>query len=97
MVVGNDDYWRPDVRVQFVTDDGATVLLHYTGLVEKTEAFKKAAHDKTETRWEDQYMRMTMKFDTGSPKYAWLTQRLFIATGRLAGHDEIEYLIYCVE
>ena len=32
-----------DVRVQFMTDDGATIFLHYTGLVERTDAFTKAA------------------------------------------------------
>jgi hypothetical protein len=31
MQVGPDGLGRPDVRVQFVTDDWATVLLHYTG------------------------------------------------------------------
>jgi hypothetical protein len=33
-VVGTDRFGRPDVRVQFVTEDGAVVLLHYTGLVD---------------------------------------------------------------
>ncbi len=26
MGVGDDGYWRPDVRTQFVTDDGAVIL-----------------------------------------------------------------------
>jgi hypothetical protein len=38
MRVGLDGYTRPDVRVQFETDDGAAVLLDATGLVEQTEA-----------------------------------------------------------
>lgn len=40
-----DGFWRPDVRVPSVTDDAAIILLHYTGLVEQTDAFKKAASE----------------------------------------------------
>jgi hypothetical protein len=42
MIVSSDRFGRPDVRTQFVTDDGALILLRYTGLVERTEAFKGA-------------------------------------------------------
>lgn len=31
MAIGTDGFWRPDVRVQFLTDDGDVVLMHYTG------------------------------------------------------------------
>jgi hypothetical protein len=94
--VGADGFGRPDVRVQFVTDDGAIILLHYTGLVEVNDTFSAAAEAKRETRWADQYMRMTMTFDTGAEKYDWLNKSLFIAEGRLAGPDQIEYAIYRV-
>jgi Protein of unknown function (DUF3237) len=92
--VGSDGFGRPDVRVQLITDDGAVILLHYTGLVEQTDAFKAAAEAGGETGWEDQYMRMVMSFDTGAEKYAWLNKSLFIAEGRLAGPAAIEYVIY---
>jgi hypothetical protein len=42
-------------------------------------------------------MRMAMTFDTGAENYAWLNHCLFIAEGRLAGPNEIEYVIYRVE
>ena len=29
---GADGFGRPDVRVQFITDDDAVILLHYNGL-----------------------------------------------------------------
>jgi hypothetical protein len=34
MHLGADGYTRPDVRIQFRTKDGATLLLRVTGLVE---------------------------------------------------------------
>ena len=95
-VIGSDQFGRPDVRVQFVTDDGAVVLLHYTGLVERAPAFNEAADTGGGTEWDDQYMRMFMTFDTGAERYAWLNQHLFVARGRLAGPAEIEYEIYRV-
>jgi hypothetical protein len=94
MIYGGDGFGRPDVRVQLVTDDGALVLLHYTGLVERTPAFTAAADAGRPTGWQDQYMRMAMTFDTGTEKYAWLNRSLFVAEGRLAGALEIEYRIY---
>jgi Protein of unknown function (DUF3237) len=95
-LVSSDAFGRPDVRVQFVTDDGALVLLQYTGLVQRTAAFNQAADTGEATGWDDQYMRMVMTFDTGAERYAWLNQHLFIARGRLAGRNEIEYEIYRV-
>jgi len=89
-------YGMPDVRVQFLTDDNAVILLRYEGIVQVTDAFSRASDSGGETRFEDQYMRMCMFFSTGASKYAWLTQNLFIAEGRLAGRNELEYAIYRV-
>jgi len=91
-----DGFGRPDVRVQLETDDGVFILLSYTGLVELTETFKKAAASNTETQWNDQYMRMVMVFETGAQHYAWLNQFIFIAEGRILNKNEIEYKIYRV-
>jgi hypothetical protein len=97
MGVSPDGFWRPDVRLQFVTDDGALVLLHYTGLVQQSEAFIRAANDGAATDWGDVSMRMAMRFDTGAARYAWLNQSLFLAEGRLAGRNALEYRVYRVE
>jgi Protein of unknown function (DUF3237) len=93
---GDDGYGRPDVRVQLVTDDEELILLEYTGLVESTPTFIDAAGNDGETQWDDQYMRMSMRFDTGATKYSWLNQSLFVARGRLLGRNDIEYEIYRV-
>ena len=89
-------FGRPDVRVQLQTDDGATILLAYTGLVEATDVFVAAADADEPTDWDDQYMRMVMTFDTGDERYRWLNESLFVARGRLLGTNEVEYEIYRV-
>lgn len=96
MLVSEDGFWRPDVRVQFMTDDGAVVLLRYHGLVEQTERFKAAAEGDSATDWDEVNMRMAMRFDTGDPRYQWLNRSLFLAEGRLLGTGHIEYRIYRV-
>jgi hypothetical protein len=95
MRVCPDGYARPDVRVQFVTDDQEVVLLHYTGLVLATDAFNRAAETNGTTKFGDQIMRMSLTFETGAEKYQWLNQHLFVAEGRLRD-GLVEYQVYRV-
>jgi hypothetical protein len=96
MLVGDDGYWRPDVRVALRTDDGAGVGLTYRGLVEQSDAFIAAAEADRETAWDDQYMRMALTFSTEAERYAWLTQSLFVARGRILGTGRVEYEVFRV-
>ena len=73
------------MRAPFTTADGATVLMHYTSLVEQTPLFKAAAEADRPTSRSDQYMRLMIRFDTGSSAYRWLNTSLCIARGRLLG------------
>lgn len=89
-----DGFGRPHVRLPFYSDDGALILLEYHGVVHASPAFVRAVEHDTATQWSDQYMRMALYFETTSPRYAWLTQHLFVARGRLLGAKEIEYEVY---
>jgi len=94
MEVSADGYWRPDVRLQLRTNDGAAILMTSRGLVEQTEAFKEAASADRETGWDDQYMRMMVSFEAGDPRYRWLNESVFVARGRILGTGRAEYTIY---
>ena len=95
--VGSDGVRRQDQRAQFVTDDGAVILLRYdTGLIRGDGAFLDALRRGAETRPDDQYMFMVPQFEVGSDRYDWLTRSLFIAQGRLAGERLIEYDVHRV-
>ncbi len=41
-------------------------------------------------------MRLSIRFETGAPRYAWLNTSLFVARGRLLGTGNIEYQVYRV-
>jgi hypothetical protein len=94
-VASSDGLSRPEVRVQFLTDDGALVLLCYTGLVRATDAFVRAAEVNGSTEFAEQYMRMQLTFDTGAASYRWLNESLWLAEGRLDS-GWIEYAVYRV-
>ena len=96
MQVSEDGFWRPNVRAQFLTNDGAVVLMSYIGLVEQTARFKQAAETNGPTGWDDQYMRLSLTFNTGDDRYAWMNQSLFVAAGRLLGTGSIEYQVFRV-
>ncbi len=66
--VSDDGYWRPDVRAQFLTEDDAVVLMAYTGLVEQAERFARAAEANEPTEWGDQYMRLSIRFETAATR-----------------------------
>jgi hypothetical protein len=98
MRVGDDGVRRQDLRVQLVTDTGATILFHYdTGLIRATPAFLEVLKNGGATDWSDQYMRMVPEFEVGPEAYAWLNQSLFIGEGRLVNAREIEYMIYRID
>jgi Protein of unknown function (DUF3237) len=41
-------------------------------------------------------MRLSLRFETGDQRHAWLNRRFSIATGRLEGTGRIEYAVYRV-
>lgn len=90
-LANGDGFARVDVRLQIVTDDQATVFVAYTGLLEVNDAVSAAltSPDK-ETSWDDQYFRVTPRFECGAQQYSWLHHSVFVARGRIAT-DGVEY------
>ncbi|HYN61365.1 MAG TPA: DUF3237 domain-containing protein [Rubrivivax sp.] len=91
MLVGNDGFARLDVRGQIVTDDGAVVLITYTGLLEMNQKVTAAAGG--ETQFDDQYFRTLIRMESGSPKYAWVNTTVFVGRGRVVP-SAVEYEVY---
>ena len=88
---------RQDQRTQFLTGDGTLILMRYdAALIRGDEEFTRALAGGRETTFAEQYMRMTPQFDVSDGRYDWLTQSLFIARGRLAGPQRVEYELYRV-
>ncbi len=96
MTVSSDRFARPDVRVQLQSDDGELILMHYTGLVERSDAFLAAAEADRQTDWAGQYMRFATRFETGAERYRWLNESLFLMEGHILGTNELEYRVYRV-
>ncbi len=95
LLVGPDGFGRLDVRAQFLTDDGASLYVYYTGLLEMNQKVADALAKGASTDYGDQYFRTTPRFETGDPRYAWLNQSIFVAEGRV-GPGQVEYKVYRV-
>jgi Protein of unknown function (DUF3237) len=96
MASGSDGYFRPDVHVAFRTNDGEALLVRCSGLVEQTPAFMKANKENGSTDWDDQYLRLVMRFDIGAERSRWLNTGVSIARGRLFGTGSMECDVFRV-
>jgi hypothetical protein len=95
IVLGSDGWGQVDVRGQMVTDDGASIYAHYTGLLELNDKVMNATASGTGTDWNDQYFRTTPRFETGDERYNWMTTSLFLAEGHLLASG-VEYCVFRV-
>jgi hypothetical protein len=94
LIVGADGLGRIDVRVQFVTADGAAIYLQYFGLVEMNAKVQAALSDpKAGTEFAGQYFRTCSRLETGDPRYAWVNQTVFLGEGRLRPGTVVEYKV----
>lgn len=97
MRIGKDGIRRADNRMQFVTIDQETILFSYdNAIIKPSEMFYKALAEGKESNFDDQYMRISPKFETARGKYSWLEQNIFIGVGRLFGNRQIIYEIFMV-
>lgn len=92
--VGTDGYIHVDVRLQLRTDDGAVLLLTYTGSLEMNEAVRGALRGGG-TEFGDQYFRTHLRIECGDPRYAWVNRTLFVGEGRLLPGG-VEYRVHRV-
>lgn len=75
----SDGTVRVDVRLQMQTDDGADILMTYTGVGVTVDG--------------ELQLRTTPRFEVGDARYVWLNQVQAVATGRL-GENGVEYDVY---
>jgi uncharacterized protein DUF3237 len=77
-----DGSYRLDVRMTLKTDDGALILLTYNGIGQTTAAGAS--------------LRGAPLFETGDPRYAWLTRLQAISVGERVGTD-VTYNVYALK
>jgi len=93
--VDRDGIRRQDQRTQFLTEDGALILMRYdTGIIQADQAYLDAMTNSRPTNFGDHNMYMVPQFDVAGNEHGWLTRHLFIGRGRLAGANQIEYELY---
>ncbi|WP_052914521.1 MULTISPECIES: DUF3237 domain-containing protein [Protofrankia] len=96
VLIGLDGFGRIDVRGLWRTDDDATIYVQYTGLVEMNEAVGTALQTGGTISHTDQYLSITLRFETGDERYAWLQRRVFVGRGRLV-NGAIEFGVFRID
>ena len=77
-----DGSYRLDVRMTLKTDDGAVILVTYNGIGQTTNAGAS--------------LRIAPLFETGDPRYAWLTRLQAVGVGERVG-TTVTYDIYALK
>ena len=77
-----DGTYKLDVRLTLKTDDGALILVTYNGIGQTTNAGAS--------------LRIAPLFETGDPRYAWLTRLQAVGIGERTG-TAVKYDIYALK
>ena len=77
-----DGTYRLDVRMTLKTQDGAVILVTYNGIGQTTNAGAS--------------LRIAPLFETGDPRYAWLTQLQAVGVGERVG-TTVTYDIFALK
>jgi len=96
VLIGPDGWGRLDVRLTVRTDDGADIYVQYFGLIEYTEAARRANAGERSSDWDEHYFRTCPRLETGDERYAWVNQTMFVAQGRLHPGPVVEYRVFRV-
>ena len=84
------------MHAQFLTDDAAGILMHYTGLVQQTERFAAAADADQPPTGPPSTSGWPCASKPGRSSIFGLNTSEYIAKGRLLGTGHIEYEVYRV-
>ncbi len=74
------DVLRIDVRITWETDDGAKIYVSYNGVF---RPFSKVRDHFKKRPVTDLYFRTTPIFETGDPRYQWLTDIVTVGVGSM--------------
>lgn len=78
----SDGTYKLDVRVTWITTDGAAILMTYSGIGQLTETGST--------------IRSAPLFEVGDPRYAWLNRIQAIGIGGRTGESRVVYEIYAL-
>ena len=97
VLVDAEGYGAIDVRLHVRTDDDALLYLTYTGVVHFNEKVNAALRQGLGTDWDDQYLRVTPRIETGDPRYAWANHTVFVGEAHMLPGLGVEYRVFRVE
>jgi Protein of unknown function (DUF3237) len=96
LLVGSDGFNRLDIRFTVETDDGAFLYAQCPGVMEFNDAAGAAVNGERASEYEEHYVRIAPRLETGDERYAWVNQTLFVGDGRILPGPVVEYRVHRV-
>lgn len=94
-VIRTDGVAELDARYVLETEDGALITIVNQGLRRGPAEVMKRLSEGKEVNPSEYYFRSIPVFETADPKYLWLTQSVFVATG-IRKPDKVLIQVYKV-
>ena len=85
-----------DVRATLQTDDGALIYVQYFGVLDVTPEQRTSIFNGEDVPASDYYFRVSPRFETGAPQYAWLNNLVTVGIGRIETTG-VGYEIYAIK
>lgn len=81
VIVRSDGGLELQARVSLRTEDGALIYMHYPGLGYGTPEVMARINSGQPVGPDDYYFRITPRFETSAPAYAWLNTLMAVGVG----------------
>lgn len=94
-IIRTDGVAELDARYVLVTDDGMLITIVNQGLRHGAPEVMQRLAEGKDVNPSEYYFRSIPVFETVSPKYAWLTRSVFVATG-IRKPDKVLIQVYRV-
>lgn len=94
-VIRTDGVAELDARYVLETDDGVLITIVNQGLRRGAADVMKRLSEGKDVNPSEYYFRSIPIFETADPRYAWLTQSIFVATG-IRKPDKVLIQVYKV-
>lgn len=96
LLVGADGFNRLDIRFTVETEDGAHLYAQCMGVMEFNDAAATAVGGERASEFDEHYIRISPRIETGDDRYAWVNQTVFVGDGRILPGPVVEYRVHRV-
>jgi hypothetical protein len=93
ITIDSDGVGHLDVRVTFLTDDGAHIYVQYYGALVFNKKIAAALESGQPADFGDTHFVIQLRLESGDDRYRWVNRVMAVGEGRVMG-NAVEYRIF---